>query len=214
MIEEQTTETQAAEVPATEAPAKKRSALRAYAGTAALFLLEFVKLAVIAGVTIFLVRYYLFKPFYVKGASMYPNFQESEYLIIDELTYRFEEPKRGVVIVFKYPENPSEYFLKRIIGLPGETVKIKEGQVTIYNKEHPEGIVLDEPYLPKDLKTFGEKTTVLGSNQFFVLGDNRPNSHDSRGFGPVDRSLIVGRAIFRGWPFDRMTTFGAPKLSV
>ncbi len=175
-----------------------------YAGTAALFLLEFIKLAVVAGVTIFLVRYFLFKPFYVKGASMEPNFREHEYLIIDELTYRFREPQRGDVIVFKYPENPKEYFLKRIVGLPGETIKIMEGQVIIYNKNFPEGKVISEPYLPDDLKTVGERVAVLSDEQYFVLGDNRFNSHDSRGFGPIERELVVGRAWFRGWPFSRL----------
>jgi len=184
-----------------------------YAAATGLFLLEFIKLALVAFITIFLVRYFLFKPFYVKGASMEPNFHEHEYLIIDELSYRFHEPLRGEVIVFKYPENPSEYFLKRIIGLPGETVKIAEGKVTVYNKEHPEGVVIDESYLPQDLKTIGERITVLNDEQYFVLGDNRPNSHDSRGFGPVDKSLIVGRAWFRGWPFSRVQLFGAPTFN-
>ncbi len=191
-----------------------RKHIRIYAAATGLFLLEFIKLALVAFITIFLVRYFLFKPFYVKGASMEPNFYEREYLIIDELSYRFHEPKRGEVVVFKYPENPSEYFLKRIIGLPGETVKIAEGKVTLYNDDHPEGVVLDESYLPSDLKTIGERVTVLNDNQFFVLGDNRPNSHDSRGFGPVDRSLIVGRAWFRGWPFNRMQVFKAPEFSL
>src|SRR3990167_3725877 len=95
---------------------------------AALFFLELVKIALLALVTILLIRYYLFKPFYVKGASMEPTFYEKEYLIIDEITYRFREPERGEVIVFRYPENPKEYFLKRIIGLPGETIKITEGK--------------------------------------------------------------------------------------
>lgn len=184
-----------------------------YAAAVGLFLLELIKLAVLAGVTILLVRYFLFKPFYVKGPSMEPTFYEHEYLIIDELSYRFRVPARGEVIVFKYPENPQEYFLKRIIGLPGETVKVAEGGVTIYNKEHPEGVIIDEKYLPANLKTAGERRTILGENQYFVLGDNRPNSHDSRGFGPVDKSLIVGRAWFRGWPFSRIQTFSPPDFN-
>ena len=180
---------------------------------AGLFLLEFIKIAVLAGITIGLVRYFLFKPFYVEGASMEPNFYDHEYLIIDEITYRFNEPQRGDVIVFKYPENPKEYFLKRVIGLPGERVKISGGQVIVYNERYPEGTAVEESYLPKDLSTEGEKIVVLGSEQYFVLGDNRPNSYDSRRFGPVDRTLIVGRVWFRGWPINRMDFFSTPEFT-
>jgi len=177
---------------------------------AALFFLELVKIALLALVTILLIRYYLFKPFYVKGASMEPTFYEKEYLIIDEITYRFREPERGEVIVFRYPENPKEYFLKRIIGLPGETIKITEGKIYIYNQTHPEGVAIDEKYLTDSVKTSGDKIKVLGKNEFFVLGDNRENSYDSRRFGPVDRSLIVGRTWFRGWPLNRMQILEKP----
>jgi len=179
-------------------------------GSAGMVLLEFIKIAVLAGITIGLVRYFLFKPFVVKGASMEPNFYEKEYLIIDELSYRLREPARGEVIVFKYPENPKEYFLKRIIGLPGERVKVAEGKITIYNDAHPEGFLVEEKYLPKDLATTGERITELGSHEYFVMGDNRSNSLDSRRFGPVDKSLIVGRAWLRGWPVNRMQSFSAP----
>lgn len=189
---------------------KIRRKILSYLAKFGLFLLELVKVAVLAGITIGLVRYFLFKPFYVKGASMEPNFYEHEYLIIDEITYRLREPERGEVIVFKYPEDPREYFLKRVIGLPGERVKIAEGRVWIYNDAHPEGMEIDESYLPKDLATVGEKITVLGQDQYFVLGDNRNNSHDSRRFGAVDRSLIVGRVWFRGWPLSRMQILKTP----
>jgi len=185
-----------------------------YLRKAGVFFLELVKVAILAGVTIALVRYFLFKPFYVKGASMEPNFYDKEYLIIDELTYRLRAPERGEVIVFKYPEDQSEYFLKRIIGLPGERIKVSDNQITIYNQTNPEGVVLDEPYLPKDLPTAGDEITTVGSNQYFVLGDNRPNSFDSRRFGLVDKSLIVGRTILRGWPLDRVEIFHAPSLNI
>lgn len=179
-----------------------------------LFLLEMVKIAVLAGVTIGLIRYFLFKPFYVKGASMEPTFYEKEYLIIDELSYRLREPARGEVIVFRYPENPKEYFLKRIIGLPDETIKISGGRVTIFNAEHPEGIVLDEIYLPEDLATEGERVIKNSDTEYFLMGDNRPNSYDSRRFGSVDRSLIVGRAWLRGWPVSRAGVITAPSLNI
>lgn len=185
------------------------------ASAAGLAFLELVKIAVLAFVTIVVVRYFLFKPFYVKGASMEPNFHDHEYLIIDEITYRFREPERGEVIVFRYPGNlkEKEYYLKRIIGLPGERVKISEGKIIIYNDAHPEGIELNEPYLPDDLKTTPDKITPVGPNQYFVLGDNRNNSSDSRRFGAFDRSFIVGRAWFRGWPVKRMQTFEAPQFN-
>lgn len=182
-----------------------------FAISAGIFILEMVKVAVLAGITIALIRYYLFKPFYVKGASMEPNFHEKEYLIIDELSYRFREPVRGEVIVFRYPEDPKEYFLKRIIGLSGETLKITEGKIYIYNTENPEGFELKENYLPDDLITEGDKIFKIGENQVYVLGDNRPNSFDSRRFGPIDRSLVVGRAWLRGWPLNKLTIFSPVK---
>ncbi|MSU75158.1 MAG: signal peptidase I [Candidatus Magasanikbacteria bacterium] len=181
---------------------------------AGLFVLEIVKIGVLAGITIAFVRYYLFKPFYVKGASMEPNFYDHEYLIIDELTFRLRPIERGEVVVFRYPGNPKEYFLKRIIGLPGERVKVSDAHVTVYNDAHPEGIQIKESYLPADLQTIGEKITVLASNQYFVMGDNRPNSFDSRRFGPIDRSAIVGRAWLRGWPINRLQTFTPPSFNL
>lgn len=185
-----------------------------FLGGAGLIFLELFKIVALAGITILLVRYFLFKPFYVKGASMEPNFYDHEYLIIDELTYRFRLPTRGEVIVFRYPGNPKEYFLKRIVGLPEERIKVAEGKVTVYNAEYPEGIAVDEKYLDKGLETVGEKNITLGKDEYFVLGDNRPNSYDSRRFGPIDRTAIVGRAWFRGWPFSRMQTFKTPDFNL
>lgn len=176
-------------------------------------ILESLKVVIIAAVTVFIVRYFLFKPFYVKGASMEPTFHENEYLIIDEITYRFRPPMRGEVVVFKYPDVQKDYFLKRVIGLPGERVKVSGGKITVYNKEHPEGIEVEEKYLPADLPTLGEQDVTLTENQLFVLGDNRPNSFDSRRFGPVDHSQIVGRVVVRGWPINRAQTFEAPTFN-
>ena len=188
-------------------PANDKNSLKVFAW-------ELIKILVLAGLTIGLVRYFLFKPFYVQGASMEPNFYNHEYLIIDELSYRLRAPERGEVIVFKYPGNTKEYFLKRIIGLPGERVKIFEGKVYIYNKEHPEGIVVEEEYLPKDLATVGDVSVQVDEGKYFLMGDNRPNSLDSRRFGPVDQNLIVGRAFFRGWPVSRIQKFGTPSFNL
>lgn len=177
-----------------------------------IFVFELVKVVVVSLVIIIPIRYFLIQPFYVKGASMEPNFYDHEYLIIDEISYRFGELKRGEVIVFRYPRNPQEYFIKRVVGLPGEKIQIKDGSVYIFNKEHAEGIVLEEPYLAAGVKTYNtmEGIIALKENEFFVLGDNRNSSKDSRSFGAVERSFVIGRVMLRGWPFDRAGFFAAP----
>ena len=167
------------------------------------FILEMVKVALIALVVILPVRYFLIKPFYVNGASMEPNYFDHEYLIIDEISYRLNDPARGEVVVFHYPPDPKEYFIKRIIGLPTERVVVKDGQVTVFNGANLQGIVLEEPYLEEGLQTVGQADITLGADEFFVLGDNRSASLDSRRFGPIKRQNIVGRTWLRGWPIDR-----------
>ena len=177
------------------------------------FIFELIKIIVISLVIIIPIRYFLVQPFYVKGASMEPNFYDHEYLIIDEISYRFGEPERGDIIVFRYPKNPQEYFIKRIIGLPGEKIQVKDGQVRIINNNNQDGSILDEPYLANGTKTYSltEDITSLGEKEFFVLGDNRNSSKDSRSFGPVNRSFITGRVILRGWPFSRISLFRLPE---
>ena len=172
------------------------------------FFWEMVRVAVISLVIILPVRYFLIQPFYVKGASMEPNFHDHEYLIIDEIGYRFNNPQRGDIVVFKYPKDEKQFFIKRIIGLPGEAVKIQDNGVYI------NGTRLNESYLPAGtdtvlpLRGYGDLT--LGPDEYFVLGDNRTESMDSRMFGPVKRDLIIGRTWIRGWPFDRLAVFSAP----
>ena len=179
------------------------------------YVLELIKVVVVSLAIIIPVRYYLIQPFYVKGASMEPNFYDKEYLIIDEISYRFRAPERGDIIVFKYPRNPEEYFIKRIVGLPGEKVQIKDGFAYVYNQENPLGVKLAEAYLPPSEKTYGlnEEITALGASEYYVLGDNRNASKDSRSFGPVDKKLITGRVLLRGWPFNRIDVFSAPSYS-
>jgi len=180
------------------------------------FVFELIKIVIISLVIIIPIRYFLIQPFYVKGASMEPNFYDREYLIIDEISYRLHEPARGDIIVFRYPRNPQEFFIKRVIGLPGEKVEIKDGDIKIYNKEYPEGFILKEAYLPDGLKTYSltEDIVTLGDNEYFVLGDNRNSSKDSRSFGPVDKSFIVGRVLLRGWPFNRVTVFNGEQYQL
>lgn len=168
-----------------------------------IFSWELFKVVLISLVIIIPVRYFLIKPFYVKGASMEPSFYDREYLIIDELSYRLGEPERGDSVVFKYPIDPSQFFIKRIIGMPGERVKISDGAVTIYNQSNPEGIILNEPYLAPGVKTLQDTDTELKTDEYFLLGDNRTASLDSRAFGPVKRHFIVGRTLLRGWPIDQ-----------
>ena len=178
------------------------------------FVVELLKVVVISLVIIVPVRYFLIQPFYVKGASMEPNFHDHEYLIIDEISYRFNDPKRGDIIVFRYPKNPQEYFIKRVIGLPGETVEVKDGEVYIYNDTYKDGVALEEDYLPEDVKTYSgfiKDIVTLEDEEYFVLGDNRNSSKDSRSFGPVNRSFITGRVMLRGWPFDKINVFETPQ---
>ncbi len=166
---------------------------------------EVVKVVAMALVIVVVVKHFLFQPFYVKGASMEPNYEDHEYLIIDELTYRFREPTRGEVVVFHYPNDPSQYFIKRVIGLPGETVVVDDDGVMVNGQRLNESV-----YLSSDVLTVGDTDVTLGADQYFVMGDNRPSSLDSRIFGPIERSRIVGRTWFRAWPFSRLTHFTAP----
>jgi signal peptidase I len=174
-----------------------------------LFVWEIVKVVSISLAIILPVRYYLIQPFYVKGASMEPNFHDHEYLIVDEISYRFKEPIRGQVVVFRYPKNPQEYYIKRIVALPEEEVQIKDGKVWIYNSQEPNGFVLQEEYLSDNLNTYSnsEIKIRLDRDEYFVLGDNRSASKDSRSFGPVHDSFITGKVLFRGWPLDKITVF-------
>ncbi len=147
------------------------------------------------------VRLFIAKPFIVSGASMYPTFDTWHYLIIDQLTYRFEKPQRGDVVVFHFPQNPSRFFIKRVIGLPGETVQLNGTTVTIFNDEHPNGFSLNEPYVTDENSKESQLVMELGNNEYFVLGDNRKASADSRYWGPLEDYRIVGRAYLRLFPF-------------
>ncbi len=165
---------------------------------------ETVKFAVIALVIVLPFRYLVAQPFIVSGESMVPTFANGEYLIVDELTYRFvHNPKRGDVVIFKYPYDQSKYFIKRIIGLPGETVTLRLGKVSV--KTASSDTVLQEPYI--SVATNDELTVTLKDNQYFVMGDNRPESSDSRIWGPLDKKFIAGRAFVRLLPFNKVSLF-------
>ncbi len=178
-------------------------------GSIFFFILEVLQIVAISAAIIIPIRYFLIQPFYVKGASMEPNFYDHEYLIIDELSYRFHHPERGQIIVFRYPRDPSQFFIKRVIGLPGETVEVSNNQVIISNTDHPNGVALQEPYIG-ERPTNGKERITLGEDEYWVMGDNRDESMDSRSFGAVRRSAIVGRVWVRGLPLSRLGTFELP----
>ena len=174
------------------------------------FLWELARVVIVAFIVMVGFRFFIAEPFIVSGSSMVPNYHNREYLVVNKLNYRMNEIKRGDVVVFKYPKDNSQYFIKRIIGLPGEKVKVEGGRVIVYNSEHPEGSVLEEPYLPNENITFGKDDTVtLGSDEFYVLGDNRLASSDSRVWGVLPRHDIVGQAWLRVFPLN---TFGITKF--
>lgn len=173
--------------------------------------LEIIEIATIALGAVFLVRTFLIQPFLVNGGSMLPNFSHGDYLLVDELTYRFRSPMRGEVVVFRYPNNESVYFIKRIIGLPGETIQIKDNKVMVLSSGKKNGFALNEKYLPPDWNTGGNAEYKVANNQYLVLGDNRSYSFDSRSWGPLNQKEIVGLVRLRLWPFQALKVFAATK---
>ncbi|MFA6536330.1 MAG: signal peptidase I [Candidatus Paceibacterota bacterium] len=165
---------------------------------------ELVRFAIVALVIVIPIRLFIASPFIVSGSSMEPTFLSGQYLIIDELSYHFEAPKRGEVIVFHYPKDTTKFFIKRIIGLPTETITIKDGKIEIRNTK---GVrqELSEPYIKYPLG--GNQKRVLGPDEYFVMGDNRAASSDSRFWGPLPEKLIVGRALFRLAPISTFAAF-------
>ena len=199
---------------------------------AARFVWELVKIIIISIALILPIRTFLIQPFYVQGASMYPNFIQNDYLLVDEISYGVRNPvtnervfggrtpKRGEIIVFscdfsKCSNSRGDYLIKRVVGLPGETVVLRDGTVHIISPEFPKGVQLVEPYVAPSQGYFavGEKTFQLTSNHYFVLGDNRDVSFDSEDFGPIPLQTIVGRVWFRGWPFARVGPFALPSYA-
>lgn len=161
------------------------------------------------------IRLFIAKPFIVSGASMYPTFDTWHYLIIDQLSYRLAEPKRGDVITFRLPQNPSQFLIKRIIGLPGETVVLDDTTTTIENAQNPTGFVLDEPYVLPENAMGASMRITLGDNEYFVMGDNRKVSADSRYWGALEKNKIVGRAFIRLFPFTQIDTLpGATSYTI
>ena len=168
------------------------------------FVLESLKIVVISLAIILPIRYFLIQPFYVKGASMEPTFHTMDYLIVNELEYRLNDPQRGDIIIFRYPRDPKQFFIKRVIGLPGDRVVVRNHKVLVYNDNHKDGLELKEGYLSSDVITSINTDISLKEGEYVVFGDNREHSLDSRTFGKVPRSNIIGKVWFRGWPFSKM----------
>lgn len=192
------------------------------------YFFELIKVIFWALIIIIPIRTFLFQPFFVQGASMEPNFHNGEYLIVNELGYKetevgfgdkdvfkvsaYKNLQRGDVIVFKYPKNPREFFIKRVIGLPNEKIIIRNGKIEVYNKENPGGIVLSEgEYLPTVSNYTDcndqECAFEIGSGEYLVLGDNRSRSSDSRTWGLLDQEYIIGKVLLRAWPLSKIGLF-------
>lgn len=163
---------------------------------------DFFEALVIALAIALPIKFFVASPFIVVGASMYPTFENSDYLIVDKLIYQFEEMKRGDVVVFRPPTSEKTYFIKRIIGLPGETIRVRGNMVTIINKDNPDGFVLSEEYVSSARE--GITDVTLESDQYFVMGDNRAVSSDSRVWGPLTKERISGRVDLRLFPLSEI----------
>lgn len=162
-------------------------------------LIEIIRFSLIALIIVVPVRMFIAQPFIVSGASMENTFESGEYLIVDQVSYKLHQPARGDVIIFRYPKDPSKFFIKRVIGLPGDTVTIDGSTVRISNTEFPEGFILEEPYI-KSMKQGTTLTETLGDREYFVMGDNRDQSSDSRMWGVLQEERIIGRAYLRLFP--------------
>ncbi|MCX6812678.1 MAG: signal peptidase I [Candidatus Berkelbacteria bacterium] len=186
------------------------------------FFFDLLKTFVIVVIVAFSIRFFVVQPFVVDGDSMLPNFINNEYLIAEKVSYDFKEPSRGDVVIFRYPKNPSVIYIKRLIGLPGETIEIKDNKVFVASSPTSDEKVLDESgYLPVVIKTYPldniDKSVsykiTLADNEFFVLGDNREHSSDSREWGVLPKANIIGRVLVTVSPLDHFKIFTHLKYS-
>lgn len=179
-----------------------------------LFILDIVKLVIIAAIIVWPIHRFVFQPFYVVGPSMEPSFYDKEYLIVGKTVYYYKDPERGDVVIFRSPRGQKDYLIKRVIALSEERIRISKGKIHIYNNQFPQGIVLDESqYLSAGTITRGDIDITLAKNSYYVLGDNRNASLDSRTFGPVNEEYIIGKTWFRGWPFDAIGIIKMPTFA-
>ncbi len=164
---------------------------------------ELVRFALLALLIVVPVRAFVAEPFVVSGNSMVPTFENGNYLIIDKISYRLGDPQRDDVVVFKYPNDHKKFFIKRIVGLPNETVDVTNDIVTIINKEYPKGFTLDQPFIKNHGGINGHME--LKDDEYFVMGDNRSGSSDSRYWGAVKKNLLTGKAFLRLLPINKVS---------
>ncbi|MFA6392569.1 MAG: signal peptidase I [Candidatus Paceibacterota bacterium] len=164
---------------------------------------DLLKFAVVALIIVLPIRMWIAQPFVVSGESMYPTFDNGQYLIIDEISYILGNAQRGDVVVFRYPNDTKRFFIKRVIGLPNEKIIVNNGEVTIINKEHPDGFKMVEPYINE--KFFTGSTYETKDNEYFVMGDNRNRSSDSRFWGILPKNLMIGKVFLRLLPIKTMS---------
>ena len=169
-------------------------------------LTEIIRFSIIALIIVIPIRMFVAQPFIVSGESMEDTFESGEYLIVDQISYKFEEPKLGEVIIFRYPRDASKFFIKRVIGIPGDTISIDGNVVTLSNDANPDGIVLDEPYIAS-MQPNTRLTEELSEGEYFVMGDNRDASSDSRMWGILHEDKIIGRAFLRLFPVTEIGAF-------
>jgi len=165
--------------------------------------LELVRFALMALLIVIPIRVLIAEPFVVSGSSMVPTFLNGDYLIVDKISYKLSDPKREDVVVFRYPNDQTKFFIKRVIGLPNETVDIKGSVVTITNREHQDGFRLDQPYVKNVANNIIH--FELKNDEYFVMGDNRSASSDSRYWGAVERKLIKGKTLLRLLPINKIS---------
>ena len=178
------------------------------------FIWEMIKTAITVIIVVYLIKTFLFQLFVVDGQSMEPTLHDNEMLLVDKLSYHLREPERGEIIIFEKPNEPQTNFIKRIIGVPGDKVVIKDSYIYVYNEQHPEGIKLDETYLSPDSPTNGNQEFEIPAGEVFVLGDNRTNSQDSRVFGPIKKNTILGKALFTYWPIKDAVWIVIPQYGI
>ena len=179
-------------------------------GSLTVFFAETIRTILVVVILAYILRLFVLQPFVVEGSSMQPRFTTNDYLIVDKVTYEVSPPKRGDIIVFKYPNDPSTSYVKRIIGLPGEKVVIEGGQVRIINTAHPEGFILDEhqylsPTVQTTLPAISRSEFNVTTDHYFVMGDNRPASSDSRSWGLLPKENIIGRVLVQAYPLQSAT---------
>lgn len=168
------------------------------------FFLDLIETVVIALAIFVIIYLFLFQPHQVRGNSMYPNFYDGEYILTDKVSYRLRDPKRGEVIIFQAPRNQEYDYIKRVVGLPGESIRIDQNKILVNNE------ILNEVYLPEIYATSpgsflgSTQGLVIPEDQYFVLGDNRSQSSDSREWGLVPKENIIGKAWLRYWPTERL----------